>query len=111
MGIELSLGDWETWREILGMLFDSLPEYTTKLMAAKNNPDELSQIAHKLVGASCYCGTPALNKQARKLERFAKKGDVNSVAESLDGLLLQIDRLLALKKDGNLPDGKSIIYS
>ena len=85
MGIELSLGDWETWREILGMLFDSLPEYATKLMAAKNNPDDLSQIAHKLAGASCYCGTPALNKQARKLERFAKKGDVNSVAESLDG--------------------------
>lgn len=110
MGVELSLGEWEIWRKVLGMLFDSLPEYAAGLVAAKNNPENLFQIAHKLVGASGYCGTPALNQQAKELERLAKNGDVNSVTESLDGLLWQIDRLLALKKDGNLPDGKSIIY-
>ncbi len=110
LGVELSLGEWELWRKVLGMLFDKLAEYSASLAAARNHPEDIYQIAHKLAGASSYCGTPALTHQARKLERLAKNGDLNATMEALDGLLHQIERLQALRVDGNLPDGKNIIY-
>ena len=110
LGVELSLGEWELWRKVLGMLFDKLPEYSASLAAARNHPEDLYQIAHKLAGASSYCGTPALTHQARKLERLARNGDVNQTMAALDELLHQIERLLALRVDGNPPDGKNVIY-
>jgi len=110
MGVELSFGNRETWRTVLGMLFDNLPEYSSSLISAKDDLKNLSQAAHKLAGASSYCGTPALNHQARKLESLAKKEDVDLTTKALDGLLQQIERLLALKKNGNLPEGEYPIY-
>ncbi len=110
MGVKLSLGEWKIWRKVLGMLFDSLPEYSSTLICARNDPKNLFQIAHKLAGASSYCGTPALHYQARKLERLAQKEDMDPMKEALDELLQQIKRLLALKKNGNPPEGDSTIY-
>jgi CheY-like chemotaxis protein len=110
MGVELSFGDRETWRTVLGMLFDSLPEYSHTLISAKNDPEKLSQAAHKLAGASSYCGTPALNHQARELENLVKTGNPDLTAKAVDALLQQIERLLALRKDGNLPEGEVPIY-
>ena len=112
MGVELSFGDRETWRTILGMLFGDLSEYTDKLIAATTagEMDKLYQTAHKLAGASSYCGTPALNHQAKQVESLSKRGDVDSTAKSVDALLQQIERLLALEKNGNLPDGECPIY-
>jgi signal transduction histidine kinase/CheY-like chemotaxis protein len=110
MGVELSFGDRDTWRTVLGMLFDSLPEYSHTLISAKDDPEKLSQAAHKLAGASSYCGTPALNHQARELENLVKTGNPDLTAKAVDALLQQIERLLALRKDGNLPEGKVPIY-
>ena len=110
LGVELSLGEWELWRKVLSMLFDKLPEYSGNLSAARNHPEDLFQIAHQLAGASSYCGTPSLTHQARKLERLARSGDMILTAASLDEVLHQIERLLSLRVDGHLPDGKNIIY-
>jgi signal transduction histidine kinase/CheY-like chemotaxis protein/HPt (histidine-containing phosphotransfer) domain-containing protein len=110
MGVELSFGNRETWRKVLGMLFDSLPEYSASLITAKDDPEKLCQVAHKLAGASSYCGTPALNHQARIVESLARKGVLHSTTTAVDALLQQIDRLLALKGNGILPDGGSPIY-
>ena len=112
MGVELSFGDRETWRKILGMLYDALPAYASNLAAATSagEMEALFQTAHKLAGASSYCGTPALNHQARQVESLAKRGDVDSTAKSVDALLQQIERLLALKTNGNLPDGECLIH-
>ena len=112
LGVELSFGDRETWRKILGMLFDDLSEYATDLIAATSSGEmgKVFQTAHKLAGASSYCGTPALNHQAKQVENLAKKGDVDSTAKSVEALLQQIERLLVLKKNGNLPDEESPIY-
>ncbi|HUW28758.1 MAG TPA: Hpt domain-containing protein [Sulfuriferula sp.] len=110
LGVQLTFGDRETWYTILGMLFDSLPDYSANLIAAKHDPEELRQAAHKLASASSYCGTPAMNDAAKRVERLAKTGSVDSAAKALDVLLQQIERLQALKHDGNLPEGKDQVY-
>ena len=112
MGVELSFGDRETWRTILGMLLGDLSTYAAHLIAATSagEMEKLCQTAHKLAGASSYCGTPALNHQARHVERLAKKGDADSIAKSVDALLQQIERLAALGNEGKLPDGECPVY-
>ncbi|MCR4305001.1 MAG: ATP-binding protein [Gallionella sp.] len=110
MGVELAFGNREIWRAVLGMLFDRLPEFSASLISAKNDPEVLHQAAHKLAGASSYCGTPALNRQARKVEILAKKGEMDSAAKSVDALLEQIERLLALKGNEELIAGSNPIY-
>jgi signal transduction histidine kinase/ActR/RegA family two-component response regulator/HPt (histidine-containing phosphotransfer) domain-containing protein len=107
MGEELSFGNRETWRTALDMLFDSLPEFSASLLSAKDDPEILRQAAHKLAGASSYCGTPALNQQARIVESLASKGAMGAMTTAVDELLRQIERLLALKSNGNLPGGDS----
>jgi HPt (histidine-containing phosphotransfer) domain-containing protein len=77
---------------------------------ASGDLKQLRQVAHKLAGASSYCGTPALNHQAKQVEAFAKKGDVESLAKAVDGLLKQIERLQALNKNGTLTEGENLIY-
>lgn len=110
MGVEMSFGDRETWRTVLGMLFDSLPEYSARLIAATDNLDDLMQTAHKLAGASSYCGTPAMNQAAKLLERYAATGDAELSMQALGMLLQQIERLLALKQNGHLTDGENAIW-
>jgi signal transduction histidine kinase/CheY-like chemotaxis protein len=109
-GVELSMGSRETWHTILRMLLDSLPEYSTSLISAKDDPEVLSQLAHKLAGSSGYCGTPALVLQARKLENLAKKRDMDTAMSALDDLLLQIERLLALRDNEDFTDAEDPIY-
>ncbi|OFZ67095.1 MAG: hypothetical protein A2V79_00975 [Betaproteobacteria bacterium RBG_16_56_24] len=110
MGVELAFGNREIWRTVLGMLFDRLPEFSASLISAKNDPEVLHQEAHKLAGASSYCGTPALNHHAREVESLAKKRDMDSAAKAVDALLQQIERLLALKGNGELAAGDNPIY-
>lgn len=107
LGVELSFGDRETWRTILHMLFDELPRYADTLACAASARDMnmLCETAHKLAGASSYCGTPALNYQAKQVERFAKTGDIDSAAKSVVALSKQIELLLALREDEKFPDG------
>ncbi len=108
MGVELSFGERDLWRKVLNMLLDKLPEYSASLKAAKDQPQELYQISHKLGGASCYCGTPALTHHARKLERLARDEDRDAIAKALDELLHEMERLLALR--GNIPEMENAIY-
>jgi two-component system sensor histidine kinase BarA len=112
MGVELSFGNRETWRTVLGMLYNDLSEHAANLVAAAASGDmeKLRQAAHKLAGTSSYCGTPALNHHARKVEKLAKKGDASPALKAVDALLQQIEQLAALKKNGKLPDGESPIY-
>lgn len=109
-GIQLTFGDAEIWKTILGMLFDNLPDYSINLIAAKHNMEDLRQTAHKLVSASCYCGTPAMNHAAKHVERLAKAGNMDAATQALDILLQQIARLLTLKNEGNLHLKKDPIY-
>jgi len=110
LGVQLTFGDAEIWNTVLGMLFDSLPDYSAKLTAARHNMEDLRQTAHKLVSASCYTGTPAMKHAAQQVERFAKAGKTDAATEALDTLLQQIERLLALRDNGELHTKKELVY-
>ncbi|MES2366540.1 MAG: Hpt domain-containing protein [Pseudomonadota bacterium] len=102
LGIQLTFGDPEIWNTVLGMLFDNLPDSCANLNASRHNMENLRQTAHKLVSASCYTGTPAMNQAARQVEHFAKAGNMEAANQALDILLQQIECLLILKNGGNL---------
>jgi len=97
LGIELSAGDADNWREMLGMLLQQLPHYSASLIEAVNNMDHLKQISHKLAGASSYCGTPALHHAAKQLELVCRLSESVRVHAALSNLQFQIQRL---KKSG-----------
>jgi signal transduction histidine kinase/FixJ family two-component response regulator/HPt (histidine-containing phosphotransfer) domain-containing protein len=110
MGIELSFGNRDTWRTVLGMLFDSLSEYSSSLISAKDDLKKLSQVAHKLAGASSYCGTPALNFRSRNLESLAKEGNLDMTARATGELLKEIERLMVLRNNRELLDSENPIF-
>lgn len=56
--------------------------------------DKLIQVVHRLHGASKYCGTPELTKQAGFLEQHLKELGLEGAEEVVDDFLQAIDRLL-----------------
>ncbi|CAN5321742.1 N/A [soil metagenome] len=112
MGQQLAFGDRELWRTILAMLYQQMEEDVPKLQQEKAiwNPENLQHIAHKLAGASSYCGTPALLHDARHLEAVAKSGDKDAAMIAIDTVLLQIERLRALKANGSPADNDEPVF-
>jgi len=110
MGVELAFGNRDTWIKVLEMLYESLPEYSVNLNSVSNDCNKLAQIAHKLAGATSYCGTPALHHQAKTVENLARKGIKDLTAPALIKLIKQIDKVLSLKQDRKYLDRDSAIY-
>jgi signal transduction histidine kinase/DNA-binding response OmpR family regulator len=110
LGVELSFGDQDTWHIVLAMLLDDLAAYANKLALAATDIEQLGRISHKLVGSSCYCGTPALHQAAKQVEMHCKQGKAHLLEESLRHLQQQIDRLLELDASGKLRGSVAVIY-
>ncbi|MBW3137944.1 two-component sensor histidine kinase BarA [Ferrimonas balearica] len=79
-------GNADLAREMLAMLVDSIPATRDQLDEAQSD-SELVRTIHKLHGATCYSGVPALQKLCAQLEAALKQG--NS-AESLQPELLEL---------------------
>jgi two-component system sensor histidine kinase BarA len=61
-------------KELFGLLIKELPQHERELMRAAKNRDleTLKMITHKIHGACCYCGVPALHNDISKLETALK---------------------------------------
>ncbi len=79
-------GNAELAREMLSMLLDSIPDTRSQLDRARND-GELVRTIHKLHGATCYSGVPALQKLCAQLEAALKQG---LSSESLQPELLEL---------------------
>jgi two-component system sensor histidine kinase BarA len=112
LGQSLAFGDRATWRSLLDMLFKQLPEDVAKLTAQKTagNAEGVRDIAHKIAGASAYCGTPCLTAEAKRVENLVKAGDADAALRGVDELIRQIDRVLAVQKNGRIPDDDQPVY-
>lgn len=110
MGVELSFGDANTWHMVLGMLLDELREYSGKLALAADDMQQLSYVAHKLAGSSCYCGTPALHQAAKQVEIHCTQADFHLVEGMLFHLQQQITHLIALDAAGKLRRSEVVVY-
>ena len=110
LGVKLSFGDPLTWHMVLGLLLDDLEDYSSKLKLASNDRVQLSYISHKLAGASCYCGTPALHHAAKQVEIHCSQDNVFLFKDLLSQLQFQIERLLRLDAAGKLRGSEVVVY-
>ncbi len=67
--------------ELFAMMVSELPKNMAQLESALQigNKEECWNIAHKITGATAYCGVPSLQSSARALENSIRK-DLNDVA-------------------------------
>ena len=81
---------------LLKLLLDSLPVSQERISQAFSRHDArtFEEEVHKLHGATCFCGVPALRLAASQLEAAINKHDNGSIEERLASLNLQIRRLL-----------------
>ena len=112
LGTELALGDRATWKTVLGMLFEQLPEFAEHITTALENHDSegLRQVAHKLAGTSSYCGTPAVQHHAKQTELLIKAGKTDEAEQMAKALLNEIARLQAFKTETGVPEVDRVVY-
>jgi len=90
---ELVGGQEALAQEMFKMLFDSLPEHQKEITEAAKNKDLAltGKAAHKLHGATCYCGTPRLKEAVKALEIAAKAEENEQIDPLLETLNTEID--------------------
>ena len=110
LGVQLSFGDSDTWDMVLGLMLDELSDYSSKLDDFAHDTEQLGNLSHKLVGSSCYCGTPALNQAAKQVEIISAQGDTQLLGQALAELHQEIDRMLKLDAAGKLRKSTVLVY-
>lgn len=89
--LALANNNEELAKDLLRMLAEDLPPTIQELQKAQNehNFDQLLHYSHRLHGAACYCGVPALKQAAKDLEQHLKstsEPDNNVVGPLLEAL-------------------------
>lgn len=79
----------EVASELFGLLQSSLATITTTLQDAAGEHDRqlLRETAHRLHGATLYCGVPRLRAAAAEVERLCDLDDPGQLDRALAGLL------------------------
>ncbi|MBY5990543.1 two-component sensor histidine kinase BarA [Ferrimonas balearica] len=108
--IESSVVDWslalsqaggneELAREMLAMLLESIPDTRAQLDNPAND-ETLARVIHKLHGATCYSGVPALQKLCAQIESALKQGNPSSdLQPELLELLDELDKVESAAKE------------
>ncbi|WP_214000453.1 response regulator [Arsukibacterium sp.] len=93
IGLQRAGGKPELAKDMLKMLLKSLPETQQLLNEAvsANDSEQLLQLVHKLHGACCYTGVPALKSLAETLETQLKTG---TSLQQLEPELFELDDIL-----------------
>jgi len=96
LAIEQAGGSPELARDLFGMLLNDLPDLHQKVVQAHATGDAqaLWDHAHKIYGATAYCGVPALREAARELEDAIRQNAAD-LASRLAALDQAINTLLA----------------
>ena len=94
--IKLAGGNEKLANELFEMLINELPTHKEKLIAAleNNKPEDMKYSAHKLHGATSYCGVPSLRVAAQELEIIIDNNDHELFEEAFQAVIREIDRLL-----------------
>lgn len=98
LALEQAAGNEDLAKELFQMLLAELPVSFASLQSAIAEQDNQSiwDHAHKIFGATAYCGVPALRHVAQQLESFIKADDLVSVNAHTELLAVEIERLLEL---------------
>ena len=97
LGAQLAGGKQETAEKLLGLLVTQLPQDKTDIETALQQQDwqALGDLIHKLHGACCYCGVPALKAASKKAERLIKFGNTKRAQTAINALLAAITDTLS----------------
>jgi two-component system aerobic respiration control sensor histidine kinase ArcB len=92
-GKEIMNGDENLFKEMIGMLVNSLPEELDKLNQAYQQGDweTIGAIAHKLAGSASYCATHRLKGACSNLEKHLRKGNKELADKLYTQLLNEIE--------------------
>lgn len=104
--LHISGGQTDIAKDMFSMLAESL-ESERKLLLHHFESEEtakLIHVVHRIHGASKYCGTPTLTKQAGYLETHLKELGLEGVEEVLDDFIQAIDDLLEARHKVQWPE-------
>ena len=97
LALEQAAGNEELAKELLAMLLKELPLLNKILHQAIQAQDTnaMWDHAHKLYGATAYCGVPGLRHCAKSLEEAVKCNKLDRIIAAHAQLCGEIDLLLA----------------
>jgi two-component system sensor histidine kinase BarA len=93
LSLQLAGGNRELAGQLFRMLLRELPLLREQLNNA-GQPGDMYAHAHKINGATRYCGVPELQQAAHALDVALKKGEHETVPGLLEALNSAIGRLL-----------------
>ncbi len=90
----------DSFKDIISMCVQSLPEQTSQLELAivDENADELFNVAHRIKSSCGSIGAFGLAEKAEVIELLGKEGTVNGAREALSELQNCLDEVLVLLK-------------
>lgn len=88
-------GDSNLALELVATLTAGLPDELASLQRRFGASDwsALAEAAHRMRGATSYCGVPALDNRLQELERAAKAGNRDRIAHELAQVEREAERL------------------
>jgi two-component system sensor histidine kinase BarA len=101
LALEQAAGNEPLAKELFGMLITELPELNGKLAQAitERNTTAMWDHAHKIYGATAYCGVPALRTAAKAMEAAIKTVDETRIAQHYVELNREIGQLVKIGPD------------
>jgi two-component system aerobic respiration control sensor histidine kinase ArcB len=96
LGAKLIKGNRKAAKEMLALLIEELPSNKKEMASAykKHNYLKLMKLAHRLHGATCYCGTPKLKEAAAKLEKIIASNKKKFIKQCYEILIEQIEAVM-----------------
>jgi len=90
----------DTFKDVISMCLQSLPEQTSQLelAIADNNADQLFNIAHRMKSSCGSIGAFGLAEKAETIELIGRKGSLQGASEALSELQNSLKEVLALLK-------------
>jgi two-component system sensor histidine kinase BarA len=95
LGIRLAGGKPDLAKELFELLVENLGKDANAIKSAAGLPNNnnLFQHVHYLLGATRYCGVPALQQATERLEISIKKNDASDFDPALAAFLIEINRV------------------
>ncbi|HJN38299.1 MAG TPA: hypothetical protein QF353_05960 [Gammaproteobacteria bacterium] len=84
-------------QDLLAMLVKDLPDVKKSLLFAMDKHDLLTcrKIIHKTLGATCYCGVPALKEILLIFQNEHRNGSpIEKLSQRIDEIIIEMDHVI-----------------
>lgn len=97
LSLQLANHKTDLAQELLGMLVKDLEPTRKMILDCYSNGDheQLRNHLHRLYGATCYCGVPALKAITETVQRAARKGGSDELPTLIQALNAEIQSVIS----------------